>query len=122
MTYAVGYGKPPVHTRFKPGQSGNPRGRPSGKKSIVRLLLEALEEQAQFVAADGKRRKIAKRRLGVARLADRFAEGDPHATRIVLDLLWQVERRTPPEPTERPAFMAADQQVIANLLARLQAP
>lgn len=26
--YLVGYGKPPLHTRFKPGQSGNPRGRP----------------------------------------------------------------------------------------------
>jgi hypothetical protein len=25
--YAVGHGKPPVHTRFKKGQSGNPRGR-----------------------------------------------------------------------------------------------
>ena len=27
----VGYGRPPKHTRFKPGQSGNPKGRPGGK-------------------------------------------------------------------------------------------
>jgi Family of unknown function (DUF5681) len=26
--YAIGYGKPPVHTRFAKGQSGNPKGRP----------------------------------------------------------------------------------------------
>ena len=26
--YEVGYGKPPKHSRFKPGQSGNPKGRP----------------------------------------------------------------------------------------------
>lgn len=32
-TYEVGYGKPPVASRFKPGQSGNPHGRPKGAKS-----------------------------------------------------------------------------------------
>ena len=38
--YAVGRGKPPVHTRFKKGQSGNPRGpRP---KHLPALLVEAL--------------------------------------------------------------------------------
>jgi len=31
--YAVGYGKPPVGTRFQKGQSGNPEGRPRGTKS-----------------------------------------------------------------------------------------
>jgi Family of unknown function (DUF5681) len=33
QTYAVGHGKPPEATRFKPGQSGNPKGRPKGRKS-----------------------------------------------------------------------------------------
>ena len=32
-SYAVGHGKPPEATRFKPGQSGNPKGRPKGKKN-----------------------------------------------------------------------------------------
>ena len=31
--YEVGYGKPPSHTRFKPGESGNPRGRPRGSRN-----------------------------------------------------------------------------------------
>jgi hypothetical protein len=71
---------------------------------------------------DGKRRKVAKHRLGVARLADKFAQGDPNTTRIVLDLLWQVERRTAPEPAERPPLAAADKLVIDNLLDGLRAP
>jgi hypothetical protein len=38
--YAVGYGKPPVETRFQKGQSGNPEGRPRGTKKLVTLLAE----------------------------------------------------------------------------------
>jgi len=50
--YEVGRGKPPVHTRFKKGQSGNPRGpRP---KNLPALLVEALNEKV-VVTIDGER-------------------------------------------------------------------
>ena len=38
--YDVGYGKPPIGTRFKPGQSGNPNGRPKGSKNKLPALNE----------------------------------------------------------------------------------
>jgi hypothetical protein len=31
--YDVGYGKPPLHTRFRKGQSGNPKGRSKGTRT-----------------------------------------------------------------------------------------
>jgi hypothetical protein len=37
--YEVGYGRPPQRTRFKSGESGNPRRRPRGSKNLA-LLLE----------------------------------------------------------------------------------
>jgi hypothetical protein len=40
--YEVGYGKPPRHSRFVKGQSGNPRGRPPGAKNMKTLLTKAL--------------------------------------------------------------------------------
>ena len=41
--YEVGYGKPPRHSRFVKGRSGNPRGRPPGTKNLKTLLSEALK-------------------------------------------------------------------------------
>src|SRR5215469_1860266 len=41
--YAANYRKPPEHTRFKKGQSGNPRGRPA--KNLPALLAAALNEK-----------------------------------------------------------------------------
>jgi hypothetical protein len=42
--YKVGYGKPPLHSRFQPGQSGNPAGRPKGRQTLARDLYEELQE------------------------------------------------------------------------------
>ena len=56
--YKVGPGKPPLQTRFKKGQSGNPGGR--RKKQLPTLLADALDEPV-FVTIDGERRQITKR-------------------------------------------------------------
>ena len=55
--YEVGYGKPPRHTRFKTGQSGNLRGRPNGSHNLSTLLSEALNEPV-VVAENGGRRSM----------------------------------------------------------------
>ena len=58
--YKIGYGKPPHHSRFEPGQSGNPRGRPPGSKNLSSLLKKALDEPV-IVVENNRRRRIAKR-------------------------------------------------------------
>ena len=44
-SYDVGFGKPPKNSRFKPGQSGNPKGRPKGAKGLRTELKEELSER-----------------------------------------------------------------------------
>jgi hypothetical protein len=44
-----------VATRFKPGQSGNPKGRPKGSKNLATLLTEALDEQVTVLKGECKR-------------------------------------------------------------------
>src|SRR5712691_1840724 len=93
--YEVGYGRPPRHTRFEPGRSGNPRGRPGGSKNLSSLLSEALNEPV-IVVENGRRRKITKRRAIIKQLVYRSAKGDWRGTKILLDIIQDIERRTEP--------------------------
>jgi hypothetical protein len=43
--YQVGYGRPPQHTRFPKGQSGNPKGRPKGSRALASIWLRAMNEK-----------------------------------------------------------------------------
>ena len=65
--YQVGYGKPPKNSQFKPGQSGNPKGRPKGAKNLSTELLEELQEQVK-VSEDGKQKTISKQRAMIKSL------------------------------------------------------
>jgi len=114
--YEVGYGKSPRHTRFKKGQSGNPRGRPSGSKNLSTLLTEALNEVV-IVAENGGRRKITKRQAIITQLVNQSAKADWRATKILLDILQVIEARTEPMTAET-SLDAADEGVMEQLRAR----
>ncbi|MEP6826727.1 MAG: DUF5681 domain-containing protein [Aestuariivirga sp.] len=56
-TYDVGYGKPPAQTRFLPGQSGNPQGRPKAKASLAQSLSKALFKKIK-IPENGKVKSV----------------------------------------------------------------
>ena len=115
--YEVGYGKPPRHTRFVKGQSGNPRGRPPGAKSFTTLLDEALNERV-LVAENGGRRKVSKRQAIVTQLVNRAATADFRAMKMLLDFARDTERQTEPGSSETAEFSEAEERVLEQLRAR----
>jgi Family of unknown function (DUF5681) len=118
--YRVGYGRPPLHTRFKKGQSGNPRGRPRGAKNLSTLLTDLLNELV-VVTENGRQRKISKRELGIRQLVNKFAMAEVQATKILLGLMLERERlAAAASPAEPPTPGAADEEVLAQLKARLE--
>ena len=91
----VGYGRPPAHSRFRPGQSGNPKGRPSGKKSVPDadplqilgpLLRKILKEK--LTLPDGDRtRRVSKLEAVFRSLVDRAAKGEVRVVAMLVELL-----------------------------------
>ncbi len=74
----VGYGKPPKERQFKPGQSGNLKGRPKSKKSGLTDVSGLLNEPVK-VKAGGKVREMRPFEAGLRKLAKRAVDGDLRA-------------------------------------------
>jgi hypothetical protein len=74
----VGYRRPPVHSRFKPGRSGNPRGRPKGRLNFETDLKRTL--QAPVTLNDGgKPRRVTTQEAMLLRLREKALKGDVKA-------------------------------------------
>lgn len=82
---AVGYGRPPLHSRFKPGRSGNPRGRPKAKKATEQIAIEVLGQKI-WVTANGRRRRLTHEHAIMLRLREQALKGDLKAIRMLFDL------------------------------------
>jgi len=81
----VGYGRPPIHTRFKPGQSGNPLGRRRVPTSVSIALSTALEERVSIT--QGKTRKSgSKARALLVSLVAKALQGDMKALASVVKI------------------------------------
>jgi hypothetical protein len=89
-SYRVGKGRPPLATRFKTGQSGNPKGRPKrGKglpgirKDLARITRKVLDRKIS-VRENGKMRWISKREAIVEIVAQKALQGDLKAATQLL--------------------------------------
>lgn len=97
--YEVGYGKPPTHSRFKPGQSGNPRGRPKGAKTKRPALHEERmkdiildEAYREITVRDGNRDITVPMAQAVVRaMSVKAAKGDHRSQRLFAELLASTE-------------------------------
>lgn len=81
----VGYAKPPTHSQFKPGQSGNPGGRPKGSKSVHKVMQEVCEEVV-VVTENGQKKKMTKLEVATASLFGKASKGDVNAIKLFLSL------------------------------------
>lgn len=88
--YEVGFGRPPLHSRFPPGKSGNPRGRKPGARGLRSELREELSERVT-VTQDGRTRRLSKRRVILKALAAKAAKGDVRAADRLISLIIQME-------------------------------
>ncbi len=84
--YEVGYGKPPTHSHFKPGQSGYPAGRAKGSKNFKTDFKEELETKIE-INEGGQQQEVTKQRAIIKRMINKALNGDPKAADLVTKLI-----------------------------------
>jgi hypothetical protein len=98
---AVGHGRPPKHTRFKKGRSGNPYGRPKGAlNSLTKAINKTLSQGFEVTDANGRSQRISMIEVTWRRLIDSAVAGDLKAIAEVLELCCAFGAFARPEPTE----------------------
>lgn len=85
----VGYRNPPGHSRFKPGQSGNPSGRSKGSQNLKTLFNQILDEKISL--RDGSEiKKVSKAEAVLRAVVLGALKGDPRNLAILLRLAEQA--------------------------------
>jgi hypothetical protein len=81
---AVGYGRPPRQHQFRPGQSGNPKGRPKGSKSAQAILREILTRKIP-ARLGGKVVRMSICEAIFTKIAEDALKGDPKAAGFLMN-------------------------------------
>src|SRR3954469_25810901 len=77
----IGYRNPPLASRFRKGQSGNPKGRPRGRRSD--LPYEAVLGQEVTIRENGRERRVTAAEAFLLQLTKRGLDGDTAAARVI---------------------------------------
>ncbi len=85
-TYQVGFCKPPKHSQFRKGVSGNPGGRPKGSRNLLSMLQDILQE-ITVVRENRKRRRVSKGEAMFRSLVNRAISGDIAAITRIAELV-----------------------------------
>lgn len=84
--YEVGYKRPPREHQFKPGQSGNPKGRPKKNKNFVEDVKGEMNELIQ-IQEQGKLKKITKQKALAKRIVADALSGKTSIIKLLLPIL-----------------------------------
>ncbi|MCG7934269.1 MAG: DUF5681 domain-containing protein [Candidatus Thiodiazotropha taylori] len=115
--YAIGYKKPPQHSQFQKGQSGNPKGRPKGAKNLATDLKEELEEKI-IISEGGQPHEVTKQRAMIKALLAKALKGDPRAANALINLKLGLEHNEATKPTED--ALSEDEQTLLDLYIQRQ--
>ena len=112
--YEIGYRKPPQHSRWQKGQSGNMSGRSKVPKRVdfLELLKKAMNKRVK-VRIDGDVTYLSKLEAGAEQIANKYASGDLRTIKMVLPLLDQLQ------PTAKDKYVEVDVADAKNRLLEM---
>jgi len=114
--YDVGYRKPPQHKQFKPGQSGNPRGRPKGSKNESTILHGILHRTIK-IQDGGRTRQVTILEAMLTRFAQDSLKGNVKSAAFLLNRYGALVSGE----IQQAELTGDDQTVLEAFMARLNA-
>jgi hypothetical protein len=109
--FPVGYKKPPRHSRFQPGQSGNPRGRQKGVRNLATDVKRTLEVPVRL-NEHGKAKRVSTQEAALLRLREKALKGDARSLAQFLELAKIFNNSNAVESTGAEALAAEDQAIL----------
>jgi len=116
--YAVGYRKPPQHSRFRPGQSGNPAGRSKGVRNLATDVRRTLKAPVK-VHAGGRSRQMSTQAGMLMVLREKALKGDARAIDRLVELANRFNNEPAPETAQ--TLSDDDQEILAAYAAEIVA-
>ena len=117
--YEVGYCKPPVHTRVKPGQVLNKNGRPKGQRNVATVLKKALNERTK-IREGNRTRSVTKLDAIILKLINDAGLGNTKAQTSLIALMRAVGLVEPADkaPAQQAPLTVDDETLIADFVER----
>jgi Family of unknown function (DUF5681) len=109
--FAVGYKKPPRHSRFQPGRSGNPRGKQKGVRNFGTDVKRTLEVPVRL-NDQGRARRVSTQEAALLRLREKALSGDARSIVQILELAKIFNNSTAVESVGDKALAAEDQAIL----------
>ena len=114
-SYEVGYGRPPKHSQYPKGHSGNPKGKRKGVRNFKTDVKATLKEPVS-VKRDGKIRKVSTQEAMLLRLREKVLNGDQRAIDRLLEL---AQTHNNEELVADVKLSAGDAEIMAAYKKRL---
>ena len=116
--YEIGYGRPPKNSQFKPGFSGNKKGRTKGSKNTYTLLNEILSQKID-IKENGQDLRITKKVAMLTQLVNKAVKGDTKAITALLPHMLISDAKEEDQNKILSALNQDDKEIISNYLKNL---
>jgi hypothetical protein len=113
---AGGYGRPPKDSRFKPGRSGNAKGRPKGVRNLKTDLTSILQKRVA-IREDGELRHVTRQEAMLLTLYSKAVQGDTKASSQLLTMVTKTEAQDP-VPSQPDVVTDNDRAIVEDFLRR----